>query len=133
MIAPEIPAVIGGERAGIVGDERTLMRAHRGGNFQQRVKRIAFEIELRAGPALVPAGPAPPPRAAGTPARPRAGRPSGRGCTVMPCAPASSAMPAARVTLGMPSVRVLRSSAILLRLTLRRVIVVAGPLIAGAC
>src|SRR5690349_1188433 len=48
-------------------------------------------------------------------------RPSGRGWTVIPLAPASSAMRAARTTLGIPIVRVLRSKAILLRLTLRNV------------
>src|SRR5256885_3450336 len=47
--------------------------------------------------------------------------PSGRGWTVIPSAPAPSAMRAAWTTLGMPMLRVLRSSATLLRFTLRTV------------
>src|SRR6267378_4191906 len=53
---------------------------------------------------------------------PRTWRPSGRGWTVIPWAPALSAMRAAWTTLGMPMLRVLRSSATLLRFTLKRVI-----------
>src|ERR1041384_4549212 len=48
-------------------------------------------------------------------------RASGRGCTVIPWAPASIAIRAHPVTLGIPSARELRSSAILLRFTLSRV------------
>src|SRR5256885_6844038 len=51
----------------------------------------------------------------------RTWRPSGRGWTVIPRAPAPSAMRAASTTLGMPILRVLRSSATLLRFTLRTV------------
>src|SRR5688572_22329762 len=47
---------------------------------------------------------------------------SGRGCTVMPCAPAATHNSAARNTLGIPTVREFRSRAILLTLTLSRVI-----------
>src|SRR5512147_3180800 len=48
---------------------------------------------------------------------PRTCLPSGRGWTVMPSAPASSAMTANFFTLGMPRLRVLRTRAILFRLT----------------
>ena len=42
--------MIGGESPGFVGNERALRRAHLTNEFEQAVKRIAFDVEFRTRP-----------------------------------------------------------------------------------
>ena len=55
-VRAELPAVVGGEGSSLVGNERALPRAHFADEFEQSVKRIAFDVEFSAGPIAQHAG-----------------------------------------------------------------------------